>query len=80
MLRSYRRGDVLSQRLAVHAQAADHLVFDRPACQCIKISLTSITSNVLLANSLPRPGREEGFSFAMASSTTTRTPYPWGIT
>ncbi len=27
--------------------------FDRPACQCIKISVTSITSNVLLAISPP---------------------------
>src|SRR5580693_560408 len=27
--------------------------FDRPACQCIKISVTSITSNVLLAIGLP---------------------------
>ncbi len=33
--------------------------FDRPACQCTKISVTSITSNVLLAIG-PRPlaGRE----------------------
>src|SRR5215467_4510783 len=33
--------------------------FDRPACQCIKISVTSITSNVLLAiGPRPRTGRE----------------------
>src|SRR5215472_18532294 len=34
--------------------------FDRPACQCIKISLTSITSNVLLAISLPPSSRTGG--------------------
>ena len=32
--------------------------FDRPACQCIKISVTSITSNVLPAiRPRPRTGR-----------------------
>src|SRR5215471_8808114 len=34
--------------------------FDRPACQCIKISVTSITSNVLLAIGLPSWSRTGG--------------------
>src|SRR5580700_12008755 len=34
--------------------------FDRPACQCIKISVTSITSNVLLAIGLPPSCRTGG--------------------
>ena len=34
--------------------------FDRPACQCIKISVTSITSNVLLAIGLPSSSRTGG--------------------
>jgi hypothetical protein len=34
--------------------------FDRPACQCIKISVTSITSNVLLAIGLPPSSRTGG--------------------
>ena len=34
--------------------------FDRPACQCIKISVTSITSNVLLAIGPPSPSRTGG--------------------
>jgi hypothetical protein len=32
--------------------------FDRPACQCTKISQISITSNVLLAIGLPPQGRK----------------------
>ena len=34
--------------------------FDRPACQCISISVTSITSNVLLAIGLPPLSRTGG--------------------
>jgi len=34
--------------------------FDRPACQCIKISATSITSNVLPAIGLPSSSRMGG--------------------
>ena len=34
--------------------------FDRPACQCMSISVTSITSNVLLAIGPPSPSRTGG--------------------
>ena len=76
-----RRGNVLPERLAVHIQAAAISLSDLPACQCTSISVTSITSNVLLAIGPPpsSDGRQD-CSFSMARSTTTRTSSPWGIT
>ena len=49
--------------------------FDRPACQCTKISQISITSNVLLAIGPPSL-KDEGNDpdFPMTRSTPTRTP------
>ena len=48
--------------------------FDRPACQCVKISQISITSNVLLAIG-PLRHKDEGNhpDFPMTRSTPTRT-------
>jgi hypothetical protein len=48
--------------------------FDCPACQCVKISQISITSNVLLAIGSPRL-KDEGNhrDFPMTGSTPTRT-------
>ncbi len=48
--------------------------FDRPACQCTRISQISITSNVLLAIGSPRPKDERNDPcFPMTRSTPTRT-------
>ena len=47
------RMSTIHQRLLDERGLAASSFFDRPACQCIKISVTSITSNVLLAIGLP---------------------------
>ena len=80
--RSFSRGDVLPQRLTVHAQAAGQLVL-RPARMPVHQDLGDV-------DHLERPPRHrppalvpdgrEGCSSSMARSTTTRTPSPWGIT
>ena len=55
--------------------------FDRPACQCTRISQSHRSRRTFSLPSAPRRHRrEEGCSFSMARSTTTRTPSPWGIT
>jgi hypothetical protein len=80
--RRLRRGDVLPQRLAVHSQARGHLVL-RPARMPVHQDLGDIDHvecPPCHRASRPRPGREEGCSFSMARSTTTRTSSPWGIT
>ena len=47
--RRLRRRNVLTSVLRSTSRLSAISLSDRPACQCIKISVTSITSNVLLA-------------------------------
>jgi hypothetical protein len=75
----YCRGHVLADRLAVHPRLCDIPFSDLPTCRCNRISVTSITSNVLLAIG-PRPRGRQPCFISMARSTTLRTPSPWGIT
>jgi hypothetical protein len=78
----HRRGDVLTDRLAVHPQALSDLALRAAACQWTKISVTSITSKVLLAiTSRPQPRRGGRLLLPRwPGPPPTRTSSPRGIT
>ena len=78
--RRHRRRNVLPECLTVHIQALRHLA-QRTARMPVHQNLGHVDHvERSPCHRPPRPRREEGCSFSMARSTTTRTSSPWGIT